>query len=246
MSITSTTPGWADADNQVVIFVSQTLAGAMQVVGVSSYPGSSGPGTSGVGFVWAAFSGMTLYELGKTQVGGGSKFYKIEQLLGPTTAVPTVDPPGTGWPISGGFGFPFNSRLMFVGLYVDGNLYPGTGLAGNTTTMAISGADPMDFRHYLRRLRQVNEAQSGSLLFTIGNVPSGATSDVSTTGYKSQNIDSYIDQYDSVARARGCAWLSHHILWGEKGFSMGFQNANDLHPNDAGNQARANDILAVT
>jgi hypothetical protein len=243
--VDQTTPGWSAVGN-VINFVSQSAANAMQLVGVCTYPDRTGPGTSGVGFSWMAFSAMSLNELARRDKTAPAD--KIVQLQGPTNTSP---------PFNTGFGFPFNNRLLVVGVFDDSIYYakcqdPTGAFVGGPTTVGqnpqllVSGLDPEAFRDGIRRIRQANQALNGSMLFALGNVPSGHSSDVTMTGYPPQNADAYFDECYLVAQVRGCGVYSHHIAWGETGASKGYQLPTNVHATDLGNAARAADILSIT
>jgi hypothetical protein len=263
VSWTSATPGWVNGNN-VVNLMTQSASSIMVIVGFGAYPGPSGPGSSGIGIAWLAQSGCALNDLGRSDLSpaayagfmngaAANSPGQIDKIafFGGATNTGAAAPP-----YNQSFGFPFNAKLLCVGWFDDALYYqrltdpggtaaggPNNSFGGNTYNQF--GADPQLFRNMLSRLRRANMANQGSMLYTLGSVPSGVFSDVTMTGLVAQNFDAWAEQYYNVARMYNCGIVDHNQAWAERGFTLGYQGATNPHPTDAGHGVRANDILAV-
>jgi len=171
---------------------------------------------------------------------------KIALLQGPTVATPPFDT---------AFGFPFNAKLMIVGWFDDmifaqrltdpyGTAAGGPTSVGVNPSFVSTGGDPEQCADALYRMRRANMGSSGSLLMALGNITSGVNGEISTVGYTTQNYRAYVRPHYEVAQTMRCGVIDHTQIWGEHP-PAGYYGPTNPHPRDAGQAARANDILDV-
>jgi hypothetical protein len=243
--------GMPNSASNVVNIVSFSASTQAYLLGIAWYPGSTGPGNSGVGFAWMAAGGHTMHDW-MLEVTGGPIVDRIAPFAGPTSAL-NVTPPYTT-PI--GFGFPYAPNLLLLDLTDDPIFVAYTGntrSSGVTPTIIVNGIDPASYQFGIARLVQAcryGSAGGCSVLFQLPNVPSYTASDVAgsstyQTTYQPQNIDPYYHSILLMAQLYNCAVLNTHAQWGQRAVGLGFLTSNNPHPTDAGHTDIFNRLVGV-
>jgi hypothetical protein len=242
IEITSATPGWSDTDNQVINFVTQSVAGACLIIGVLSCPGIV-IGGSGICYVQAGQTGDCLGDLGNIAPINVYPADKLARLIAPNEAAPLFTPNPLLSP-------PFAPDLAFIEPFDDAVAVLSAGgllAAAAIPNYTVNGVYPDEYLHLLRRITQSLRGKSTgcTTVHALPNFPDGITSDVNPGAIPTNNVWHYFWAHKTAAELNDDILVKTDPDWNERGLALGFLSPGNPHPNDAGALNRAQKWASV-
>jgi hypothetical protein len=197
-------------------------------IAVAWYPTVTIP-TTGIHYVWAGIPGsFSLFDLARMDQLLPAD--RIARFIGPSNAAAPFTPNAALSP-------PFAPDLVFLDVFDDMAFVNVPTASGSTPSFTVNGGPPSVYLHGLRRVIQALRQKSTGcdVVHMMPNFPNSVTSDTQPGAvYQLQNAFHYYEVQKRVAELNGHGWLNTDAEWGERGLALGFLNAGNPHPNDAG------------